>query len=198
MPLIPSIVSHAPLPRQCASSGNEKCAALSHSVRESLDLGGKGRMAQQLCEFGDFIRKLRIRARFGELSRAPLQLLRLELRADVGECEWIARPSDQWDAELPSAVGERNASLQALHDAIAVRDLLFRLLPNLSNAVVRVYRRSQNGDTELIIMGALSREQHPPLAVRSLVMRAKLFGFRFSLEGEILRNLQLEECAVNS
>jgi hypothetical protein len=161
-------------------------------------VGGQGRLVEQLHQVGEFIRRLRIQARFGELSRGALQLLRLELRADLGECDWIARPSDQWDWELPSGVRERNASLQALQDAIAVRDLLFRVLPGVSNVVVRVYRRSLSGDNELIIIGGLSRGQRPPLSIRSLVMRAKLFGFRFCLEGEILKPLQVVEPAVNS
>jgi hypothetical protein len=154
-------------------------------------------MVKRLCEIGDFVRRMRIQARFGELSRAPLQLLRLELRADIAECDWVARPADQWDGELPSGLGERNASLQALQDAIAIRDLLFRVLPDLSNAVVRVYRRSPSGETELIITGTVSREQRPLLAVRSLAMRAKLFGFQFSLQEGVLEKLELEAWAVN-
>jgi len=90
---------------------------------------------KQLWEIADFVRNLHRRLRFGELSRAPLKLLRLELRGDEAECEWVARPADPWDAVLPPSVGERHASLQALEDSLAVRSLLFSAIPTLSSAV---------------------------------------------------------------
>ena len=37
---------------------------------------------RQLWEVADFVRKMRREMRFGEISRAPLQLLRVELRND--------------------------------------------------------------------------------------------------------------------
>src|SRR2546428_11687574 len=74
-------------------------------------------------EVADFVRGLRREMRFGELSRAPLRLLRLELRGDSVACDWIARPADVWDAGLQRDQRERNVSEQALRDAIRVRDL---------------------------------------------------------------------------
>jgi hypothetical protein len=53
---------------------------------------------RQLWEVADFVRTVRREMRFGELSRAPLRLLRLELREDAMECDWVARPPDVWDA----------------------------------------------------------------------------------------------------
>ena len=149
-------------------------------------------MMRRLSDFGNFIRNFRVRARFGELSRAPLCLLRLQLCGDAAECDWLARPPDVWDAGLAPSVGERNASQQALRDAIAVRDLLFSSLPDLNTAVFRVYRRSPGDEPELIIAGAVSREERAPVTVRSLAMRAKLLGFRFWMDDGILETLQAD------
>jgi hypothetical protein len=163
--------------------------------------GENGGMVRHLYEISDLVRRLRLQTRFGTLSRAPLRLLRLELRGDIAECDWMARPPDAWDADLPPRMGDRHASQQALQDAIAVREILFRSLPDLGSAAVRVYRGTPDespGQTpELIITGTLSKEERPPAAVRSLAMRAKLCGFRFWLDDGILEALQPEECAAD-
>lgn len=155
-------------------------------------------MMRHLCEIGDFVRRMRRQARFGDLSRAPLRLLRVQLSGGAAECDWIARPADAWDADLRPAVGQRNASIQALRDAIAVRNLLFRVLPDLYSAAIRIYRQSSNERLELIVTGSVTRDERAPATVRSLAMRAKLFGFRFWLDEGVLENLQPEEYAVNS
>ena len=71
-----------------------------------------------LWEAADFVRRTHRRLRFGELSRAPLRLLRFELRGQEAECEWMARPPDPWDADLPPAIARRNQTLPgaARHD----------------------------------------------------------------------------------
>ena len=152
---------------------------------------------RHLCEVGDFVRRLRIQARFGELSRASLCLLRVQLCGEYAECDWIARPHDHWDADLPPAVGKRNASTQALQDAIKIRALLFRALPGIQKAELRGYRYSGDDSLERILSGTVIRETRIPLSVRSLAMRAKLFGFRFWINEGILQGLSYEECAVN-
>ena len=154
-------------------------------------------MMRHLCEIGDFVRRMRVQTSFGDLSRARLKLLRFEVRGDEAECNFLARPADPWDAGLPSLVSERNVSVQALRDAISVRGLLFRILPDLSRAVLRVYRLSGES-LELIITGVVRREEQAPATVRSLAMRAKLCGLQFWLDDGILESLHPEECLVNA
>jgi hypothetical protein len=150
-------------------------------------------LIQRVCDVGDFIRRLRVRARFGRLSRAPLRLLRLELRGDAVECDLIARTADRWDAGLPHHVSDRNVSRQALEDAIAVRKLLLRALPGARGGAIRVYRQSHDQPLELIIAGNLTREHRVVPGVRSLAMRAKLYGLQFRLEDGVLEPLQRQE-----
>lgn len=148
---------------------------------------------QPLWEAVDFLRAMRRRMRFGELSRAPLRLLRFELRSDAVECDWVARPSDVWDANLQRAVRDRNEATQALADAIALRELLFAALPDIGTAVLRVFRQPAREPPELIVLGTVGREPPYVLRVESIVMRAKLYGFCFCLEEGFLRPLAAEE-----
>jgi hypothetical protein len=156
------------------------------------------KMVNHLWKVGEFVRRLRAPAPFGSLSRASLKLLRLELRGQVAECDWVARSADKWDKQLKSEVAARNVSEQALRDAIAVREILFRAIPDLKRALLRVYRQKQakEQEMELIITGTVSRDEKPPLAVRSLAMRAKLFGFQFWLDEGMLESLQSDDYAV--
>lgn len=142
---------------------------------------------RQLWEASDFVRKLRVQMRFGELSRAPLKLLRFELRDDV---EWMARPADPWDADLAPSVGKRNASSQALEDSLAVRKMLFGAIPEISSAVFRVYRAVEGAEAELIIVGTVERHEQVAGNIRSVAMRAQLFGFRFWMDDGVLGTLQ--------
>jgi hypothetical protein len=146
-----------------------------------------------LGEIADFVRKLRRQMRFGELSRAPLRLLRFEMRGDEATCEWTARPPDSWDADLSAGVREQNEALQALRDAVQVRELLFSVLPEVQSAHFRVYRRCGGEPPELIITGALSRDDEPPANIPSLAMRAKLYGLHFILDDGSLQALQTQE-----
>lgn len=147
-----------------------------------------------LWDVADFVRGLRREMRFGELSRAPLQLLRLELRDETLACDWMARSPDLWDEGLRQPVRDRNESLQALADAIAVRDLVFDSLPGLHMAVLRAFRPAAAREPpELIILGSIHRDDPPVYERASLVMRAKLTGFRFCLEGERLEPMPVEE-----
>ncbi len=144
---------------------------------------------KRLCDVGYLFRGWGVQLRFGHLSRAPLRLLRLELRGNAAECDWVARTADPWDADLPRPLGDRHASLQALEDAIDVRDLLFSVLQGVDTATFRVYRESAGIERELIIAGTVTRQHSAARSIRSLAMRAKLLGLQFWLEDGILEAL---------
>ena len=150
-----------------------------------------------LWGIADFGRAIHRQMRFGELSRAPLRLLRLHWRMDVVECDWLARATDEWDRDLPLPVGDGNVSEQALRDAIAVRELLFDALRGVDTASLRVFRQSATGAHDLIIAGTVTRGEEVPRNVLSTAMRAKLLGFQFWLEDGILGALQTEECTMS-
>lgn len=146
---------------------------------------------RQLWEIADLVRAMRREMRFGEISRAPLKLLHVELRNDTVECDWIARPPDIWDSSLRRSVRDRNESQQALLDAIAVRNLVFDALPKIDCAVLRAFRQPAREPPELILLGTVSREMPEVHRVSSLAMRAKLYGFCFVLEDGLLRPLHV-------
>ena len=114
-----------------------------------------------LIHVADFLRRLQTRMRFGELSRAPLQLLRLQVWRETAECDWMARSWDEWDATLPRTERDRRASFQALQDAIAMRDMLFAVLPDVQSAEMRSFRQTAREPPELIIFGTVTREAVP-------------------------------------
>jgi hypothetical protein len=146
----------------------------------------KGRLAQHIFKVSQFVRGIRVEMRFGELSRAPLRLIRFEILDEAAECDWIARPSDAWDEGLSRNIQRRHASLQALRDAIDMRALMFDLMPQLEAARFRVYRETPDFERAMIIMGSVHRNDQSSRDIHSLVMRAKVLGFRFDLEGDIL------------
>jgi hypothetical protein len=138
---------------------------------------------RQLWEAGDFVRNLHRRMRFRKLVSAPLTLLRLELRGDHAECEWMARPAG-------TTIGGRDASTQALEDSLAVRKLLFKAMPSLSSAIFRVYRQLEPEHAELIITGTVTRDEQASDQVCSPAMQAKLCGLHFWLQDGVLGGLQ--------
>jgi len=150
-------------------------------------------MIKQLCDIRNVITRLRVQLRFGRLSRAPLRLLRLEWRGDHVDCDWIARLQDEWDRGLPRHVTDGQTALQALEDAIVVRDLLFYALHDISSATFRVYRQVGGEPAELIITGTVTKPEPLRWNIHSLVMRAKLCGFRFCLDDGKLVALQVED-----
>lgn len=150
-------------------------------------------MIKQLCDIRDVVLRLRVQLRYGRLSRAPLRLLRLEWRSDRVDCDWIARRYDEFDEDLPGRVAAGNESLQALEDAIVVRELLFTTLHDVSSARFRVYREGGDSSRELIIAGTVTRSERFLYRVQSLAMRAKLCGFEFFLDEGRLMPFQVED-----
>jgi hypothetical protein len=148
---------------------------------------GTSWLTKRVLSVGLFVRGLRVQMRFGELSRAPLRMLRLQLKESTAECDWLARFPDTWDAGLIPEIGQRHASLQALKDAVDVRCLLLLMLPDVDAAYLRIYRETPAHVRELIIAGHVYRTTASFRNVHSVAMRAKLLGFRFSLENEVLR-----------
>jgi hypothetical protein len=141
---------------------------------------------KNVFEAGDFIRNIRRKLRFGELSRAPLQLLRLEVTDTVVECDWLMRPADEWDLDLPAEVREPNQSLQAVLDAMRVRELLFATFRDISVAELRVFRLSSEEAPQLVMTGSVRRDDEVPTRIGSVVMQAILLGFHFSFSDGML------------
>ena len=111
-----------------------------------------------IAELGNLIRQVRSRIKYGELSRAPLDLLRIEVHGGQADCNWLARRLDVWDASLLRNRGTQLASEQALRDAIGVGQLLFDFLPDVHEAQLRAFRQSAREPPDLIITGKLRRE----------------------------------------
>jgi hypothetical protein len=140
-------------------------------------------------EAADFLRDIRRRMRRGDLSREPLRLLRLEVTRDHVVCEWFVRPPDAWDQQLPARVREENRTHQTLRDALKMRELLFGSFPGIQSARLSAFREDENREPELIMTGTVTREDEAPPRIASLVMRAKLCGFRFLLMDGVLMAL---------
>ncbi|KAA6460936.1 hypothetical protein DYQ86_11690 [Acidobacteria bacterium AB60] len=170
------------------------------SPTPSFDRGGvpsrwkdRSGLAEYLREVSLFLKGFRRKLRVGEHSRAPLRLIRFHLDHGTIWCDWVAREPDPWDAMLPARIGRRHVSLQALKDAIEARSLIFGALQESDYAQVRVYRLAGDNSLETIIFGSLRRHGGSFRHVHSLVMRAKLLGFRFRLQDEILEPLRPED-----
>lgn len=144
----------------------------------------------------EYLWRVRHQLRFGERSRLPLRLMRLELRENLAECEWIARPCDPWDVDLPARVREESATWQALRDALSVREMLFKSVPEVDSARFKVYRLQEGTEPQLIITGSVSRQDEPPPRMSSIVMQAKLCGFRFNLSDGALESLSTEPASL--
>jgi hypothetical protein len=128
-----------------------------------------------------FVMKARRKMRQGELSREPLTVLRFEWKKDFIECDWLMRPADCWDRDLPEHMAREHQTLQALRDALSLRALILESFPAVMNADLRMFRIDQHHGLELMMTGRVSRSNEVIHRVSSLAMRAKLCGFQFVL-----------------
>ncbi|HEY4380911.1 MAG TPA: hypothetical protein VGN01_11235 [Acidobacteriaceae bacterium] len=136
-----------------------------------------------------FFQAIRNQMRFGEFSRLPIRLQRFAITADTAECDWYMRPPDPWDSSLPQQQREAHLTQQALLDGLKIRELIFRGFPQVQRAELQVFRECEDGVHELMMTGTVLRETEVLPRVASLVMRAKLYGFRFSLDGGVLERM---------
>lgn len=130
-------------------------------------------------------------ARFDDLSRVPLQLLRLEWRKDWVECDWLMRSPDPWDEQLPERLAQERETQQALRDGLSLRNLVFESFPCMERAELRMFRKMADPLQELKLMmtGSLRRADEVLPRVASIAMQAKLCGFRFTLEEGVLESM---------
>jgi hypothetical protein len=140
-----------------------------------------------LAEIARFLQRSRRRMRSGELSREPLQLLRVEWKGDLLECDWLMRPIDPWDRYLPPELATENQTLQALRDALKLRSIIFRSFPAVGLAHLRMFRADRNHHLELMLTGSVNRWDEEFHRVPSVTMRAKMCGFRFTVGDGALR-----------
>jgi len=145
---------------------------------------------KELLQAADFLRRTRRKLKQGEYSREPLQLLRIEWKKDSVECDWLMRAPDPWDVDLPEDVATQNQTHQALKDALSLRDAIFDSFPAVANADLRMYRTDADHQLELVMTGNVSRSNEVLQRVASLVMRARLCGFNFTLGSGGLVNLR--------
>lgn len=139
-----------------------------------------------LLDTSIFVSLTRRKMRLGELSREPLRLLRLEWKGDSVECDWLMRSGDPWDIYLPAHLARENQTLQALRDALDLRDSIFRCFPAVEHACLRMFRADPERRLELVMTGSVSRTNEVLHRVASVAMRARLCGFSFTLaEGDL-------------
>lgn len=132
-------------------------------------------------ESAEFLKRVRRKLRFGAISREPLLLLRFEWKGDSIECDWLMRQADSWDRELPVHLARENQTLQALRDALGLREVIFGSFPAVVTAELRMFRADAAHRLELVMTGSVSRSNETFERVASIAMRARLCGFHFTL-----------------
>ena len=135
-----------------------------------------------ILQVSQFLRRARKAMRQGEFSREPVKLLRLEWRPETVECDWLMRPADQWDIDVAPHVAREIQTVQALRDALTLRNMIFKAFPNIGKAELRMFRFNEDLELELMMTGSVARSNEVYERVASMVMRAKLCGFQFTLD----------------
>jgi len=149
---------------------------------EQIFTGGPAPLMRQLFHAANFLGRTRNRLRNGKYSREPLTLLRFEWKGDKVECDWLMRPPDPWDRDLPLHIARDNQTLQALDDAMSLRDAIFKTFPAVTIARLQMFRTDAEQQLELVLTGNVSRNNEVLQRVASMVMRARLCGFQFNLQ----------------
>src|SRR6266568_3246997 len=133
---------------------------------------------KEILEAGHFMRKVRSLLRVGEFSRERLTILRIEVKPNEAECDWLTRPADAWDLDLAPETCERNFAQQALQDALRMREILLESFGRVRSAELRAYKAVKKRPTELVMTATVFRNDEEPARTISPAMRAKLLGFR--------------------
>jgi hypothetical protein len=141
---------------------------------------------ETLAQLRRFFASVRKTLRQGEFSREELELIRLEWKPGLVECDWLMRAPDAWDRLVPPYVRRENQTLQSFKDALTLRDLIFRRFPKVNQARLRMYGPREDGALELMMIGNVARENEIYQRIPSVVMRAKLCGFDFNLTDGVL------------
>lgn len=144
----------------------------------------------ELFDITEFLGRTRRKLRFGEFSRAPFKLLRLEWKESEVDCDSLMRAPDAWDAFVSKSVSDQHVSIQALKDALLLRELVFRSFSGTECANLRMFRSTPGGCLELMMTGTVKRSDEILPRVPSIAMRARLCGFRFTLVQGVLKSLQ--------
>ncbi len=144
---------------------------------------------RELFDAAGLLGRARRKMRAGDYSREPLMLLRVEWKRDSVECDWLMRPVDPWDKDIPTHLARENQTLQALRDALNLREIVFRSFPAVVNADLRMFRASEDHRLELVMRGSTNRSDEVLYRVASVAMRARLCGFHFTLAEGALKSL---------
>lgn len=116
-----------------------------------------------------------------------MKLLWLEWKPERVEWDWLTRPADPWDADLPPRLVRERETLQALRDALDLRQMIFQSFPSAMNAELHMFRFDANHQPELIMSGSVARTNEVLERVSSVVIRARFCGFQFTLASGVLQ-----------
>ena len=86
-------------------------------------------------------------------------------------------------------LARENQTLQALRDALTLREVVFKSFPAVVNATLRMFRANSDHRLELVMTGNVNRSNEAFERVASLAMRARLCGFHFTLEEGALERM---------